>query len=841
MMDNLREWDISPASPVALQLAADARLNRTSYTNDQTWDVRIGRGDTPAIALHTKYGFRVGLASLVPMWLHDGRIIYQAQTYHRPSAITHFAPNYIAANAKILSSIRLHAEHIALSSQAIGGIYTLHNTSDKAVTLRFELFGHVGARGKEQKLAIITMADGGHALSMTSMPTLSPVVLMEGGTASDLSSRSASPKIGTDISIPAAGTVTMRWVHVGQGDVRRSLQEARQWLAQDWTAFRAAIDHAARAIPQIQTSNLDWDLAIAASYNYAHQAVLRPAGILPHETLIAQRTPEVGFSLKGNGTDYPRTWAGQDPLLSYMIAPILGAEGVIRNYIAAQRDDGYIDLKPSPSGENSNLLCLPLLARTAWHIYLRTENRAFVTDVFPALRRFFDHWLAQDDDGDGYPEWHADAQTGYAALPTFAPARDWSQGADITTVETPDLLVYLIKEAESLAQMAHLLNDDAGARRLRDQADALRAKLEALWQGDHYAYRDRDTDITTNGMILLEEGAGDQTHVIDQALAVPNRLIVKVIGGISHTPQITLHVEGTDHEGNTISEQASTKQFTWIDGQGVYTTQRVFSHIHTIRCDGLSRVYHLYTRTMDTTARDINALLPLWAGIPDERAQSLVSLLSDSAHFLRANGITMTDASGAYFDPSNADGAGGIWLYWNTILCEGLIDNGQGALASDVTKTILKMLVDVLSTEHEFGQFYHSDVSRGLGEKNHMLGVAPLLLLNRLFGVRVISSGRVWLDKTFAWGRGVTIRQHGVYVRRTNKRIKIVFPSGYEQELDPTLAEAQYIDDPDAQTRPAPPMIDITRADPQQAVDTRPEEAEPAPAPRVIIEVEYED
>ncbi|MEO1644200.1 MAG: hypothetical protein AAFR67_03360, partial [Chloroflexota bacterium] len=109
MMTEHREWELEADSPYEYHLAADARLSSTSYVDDQSWDVLIGTGDDAAFKLQTQYGFRVGLASLVPMWVHDGRRIYQAQTYHNPPTIHTFSPNHITLQADILPNLSLSA------------------------------------------------------------------------------------------------------------------------------------------------------------------------------------------------------------------------------------------------------------------------------------------------------------------------------------------------------------------------------------------------------------------------------------------------------------------------------------------------------------------------------------------------------------------------------------------------------------------------------------------------------------------------------------------------------------------------------------------------------------
>lgn len=846
-MKQLRQWEISQDSPYELHLAADARLCQTSYTDDQSWDVLVGTHDQAALTLQTQYGFRVGLASLVPMWIHNERMIYQAQTYHNSPVITSFSPNSITAQADILPELHLQAEHIAMTSQVIAGIYTLTNNSQRDISLRFELFGHVGARGKEQKLAIVTMSQGGHALSMGTLDNLAPIVLIEGGNASSISGRSASPKVGVDIRVAAGESYAIRWVHVGVSEIRQSLAEARRWLLADWSVFQETISLSSDVIPTIQTGNLDWDLVLASAYNRAVQAILRPSGIFPKETFVAGRIPELGFSKQGDGSDHPRMWEGQAPDTAYLLLPALAtiastmAEGILRNYVALQKKDGFIDLLPNAAGEHSGLLCTPILARLAWAIYEQTENQTFLEDTFDGLTKFFDLWLSQDIDGDGIPEWQDQRQTRYAAFPTFGMGRDWAQGANINTAETPDLLAYLISEANALLQMADLLGEKSAAKSLKKHRKTLLDGLVSLWDGTTYAYRDRDTNITTTGMTLLEEGKGDIQHNLEAVLAAPNRVIVKIIGGSRHIPKITLHISGLTVDGEELTETAKMEDIYWYKGEGVYTTQTVFSQINTIWCEGLSRVYRLFVETMDTTDTDINSLLPLIADIPKKSADKLAKMALDKKAYLRPNGITMTHTQNSIFDPSNADGAGGVWMYWQTLLGEGLIAAGYGKQVADIVKDQLKLLTNILSEKHETGQFYDSDAERALGEKGHLNGIAPLALFQRLVGIRILSHEKVVLAADFHWGRSITIRQHGVYVRRTTKKIKVEFASGHIVELDAPLKDATVIIDPEPVDAPNIQAIELPEKVQSAIPDPKPPVPADLPPKRVVIEVEMED
>ncbi|MGJ3238229.1 MAG: MGH1-like glycoside hydrolase domain-containing protein [Anaerolineae bacterium] len=843
-MTSLREWQITADSPYELHLSSDARLSKTSYINDQSWDVVPGSGDQPAIKLQTQYGHRAGLVSIVPMWDYDGRSIYQAHTYHNPATITAFAPNRIIVEADILPNLHLIADHIALTSQVIGGIYTLHNQTKQASTVRLDLFGHAIVNDEEQKLAIISMTEGDqHALSLGKYTRLEPLVLIEGGNAPTLSGRNARPKVGKTVTIEAGTSQTIRFVHVGLEHMRQSLAEARRWLLADWQPFLTSVEHASQTIPAIQTGNLDWDLVIASGYNRVMQSVLRANGIFPRETFVVGRLPEYGFSRSGNGTDHPRMWQGQWIDSAYLIAPVLAhisppsAEGIIRNYVAMQKADGFIDLVPNMAGEHANLLCTPILARTAWAVYSITENKAFLQENFAGLKAFFEHWLAQDADGDGIPEWRDQRQTHYMAFPTFGMGRDWAQGANITYVETPDLISYLMAEAIALIEMATVLKDKSSKNLFEGAYNMLAETLATLWHDDHYAYRDRDSHITSARKTLLSDGAGDAEHTLDQALVVPSRLVVKVEGGSRHTPKLTLHISGVNMAGEAVRERADSKAFYWYTGEGVYTSQTVFSEVRKVWCEGLSRVYRVHVNTLDTSRFDVNTLFPLLGVVPPEQAD----ILADQAlnNFMRPNGISMTHANDPHFDPSNADGAGGIWMYWQTLIGEGLIKAGKAGEVADMVKAQLNMLVQIYNAQHQTAQFYHSDEAQALSEKGHLNGIAPLALLQRLLGVSIPHAGKVVISQEFGWGRAVTIRQHGVYVRRTTKGIKVEFPSGYVVEQDASLKTDLVIEDPEPQAPVAYQPIAL----PAQAQTAIPDPLPPAPEidsnqQRIIIEVD---
>jgi hypothetical protein len=839
-MRQLRQWQLGAAAPYALQLAADARLCRTDYTDDQVWELALGDGDNPALALQTRYGGRVGLASLVPMWEYDGRSIYQARVYARPPVIIAFAPGYLKARAALTPELALTAEYITFESHAVGGRFTVSNTGGETHALRFDLFGHVGAQKKDQPLAILSLRDGSNALSLGRYDRLEAVVVLDNASVSAFSGGKPSPKIGTELTIPAGESVAVRWVHAGVERMRASLERAQFWMSQDWDALLAQVAAFAQAIPVIETGNTDHDAVIAFSYQQLVQAFLRPTESLPHSSFVANRQPERGFSPRGDGSDYDRGWSGQTPQIAYLaalgIAPIAPelAQGIVRNYLAAQAEDGWIDARPGLGGQGQGILCPPLLARIAWEIYLYTEDDIFLAEVFPGLVRFFSRWceVDLDADRDALPEWQDERQTGYIFWPTFAAGQPWAQNASLHHVETPDMGAYLVSEAHSLREIAQVLGDPGGYEIHRHLVN-LQKLLDDLWYEPEarYAYRDRDTHVTTNAISVIQDGRGDEEQIAALALDPPARLLIRVSGGAGKPPRASLYLEGLGADGSTIHETADLSDFAWGYASGVYTTHEVFAAIDRVRLQGLSRVYRVDVSTIDLTRLDINALMPLWSPeTPPERAEPLIRYLIDESHFWRQGGLSIVSAQDKNYDPSSANGGGGCWSYWLTLLGEGLSARGQVELAGTMLKRHLNAQVEVLKRQKCFSEFYHSDEPVGLGEAGYLSGIVPVHLLMVLLGVRIVSSDRVWTGGKFGWGAPVEICQHGVIVQRSNTGTRVEFPSGHVVAL-PADAEWQAVIDPEPVTRDA--FLSTTQP-------ISPEVMPPIATSRVIIEVDQD-
>jgi hypothetical protein len=785
LMKTLHRWQLDRTAPYCLSLAADARLSATDYHDDQIWAVLSGSGESAALALQTRLGGRAGLVSLVPMWVHDGRSIYQSQAYTKPPTVTGLAPGYLRFQATLTPQLALQAEYWVMDSHAIGVKFTLANAHLEPTEVQLDIIAFVGMDNKEQKLLALPISGSGSALSLGTIGNLQPVIILEGGAADG---SPGSPKLSRTMTIAARKKVEIRLIHAGLTKAQSSLALAQKWLNTDWSEHFKQIESAAQSIPIIETGDADTDATIAFACRELIQAYLKPTSSLPYPSIVATRNPGHGYNTADRG------WNGQSTPLSYLtglgaasIAPDL-AQGLIRNFLALQQPDGWIDSKPGLGGQKQGTLCMPILARLAWGIFQYTEDSQFLQDVFPGLMKFFNRWLQPDldKDGDGLPEWQNEQQTGYVFTPAFATWQAWSGAADIRLVEAPDLMAYLLSEAKSLKEMAFFLRDKTAEAALEKPVQQLQISLESLWNAEQgrYAYRDRDTHVTTRQVDIITDARGSDELLPAETLDPPNRVTVRVAGGVNLLPKMTLKLDGIDRNGEPISEMTTGESFVWAGGRGVYTSQQVYSQLDRVTFEGLSRVYRVDVHTVDTTRLDISALLPLWAvDVPSEHKPALVSLLTNPDHFWRDSGLTMNSAQDANYDPTNANGSGGIWPFWLTLMGEALIETDEMEKATELMQRLLASQVQVLKSQKHFSEFYHSDESRGLGEEGHAAGIVPVHLLLRVLGVRVISSRKAWVGGKFCWGKPVTIRQHGIAIHRSAEETHIIFPSGYETRV----------------------------------------------------------
>ena len=806
----MREWHLTASDPMAPRIAADARAGRTRYEDDQVWQLQLGGPEEPAFSLETRYGGRVGLARIVPVWFAGKRQVYETQGYHSPPVLTAFAPDFLRLSADPTLALQVTVEFWVMESQAVGGRFICHNAGSQPQPLRLDLSAQVARENQALQMYFLTLENGQVALQMGRLDALQPVLMLDG--AQDLG---ATARLSRAATLAPDETITFRWVLAGLPDRDASLQRAYHWLnVEDWDTHIASIEARAAAEPQIATGYADWDLALAWSQQLVLRSLMDATGSLPHPSFVGARKTGLGYSVAPIRGGFTHPWAGQslpDALLvaplAALVAPEIG-QGIVRNFLAVQRDDGWIDARPGLDGQRSNVLAPPLLATLAYRVYTLTQDKAFLAECFDGLFAFFLRWFKTDTDrdGDGVPEWSHPGQGAFADGPTLATGRRWAQGVDLTTIEAPDLVAYLVREARTLLGICKILEREDTAREIKPRFEALKTALDSFWDDARgaYTYRDRDSHVCPNGAVLFQ-GKGDQTLHERTILSEPGRLILRVTGGLSRKPALSCTLEGVDVEGRPASETIPGSAFDWYRGMGGATTHTVWSAITALAFDGLSRVFKIEASTVDLSRHDQALFMPLWSGVLDsERAARLVSDLTTPERYWRTWGVPGCPATDPAYDPSGQNGPGTLWPAWNARLGWALHEAGFQQESAELFRRVLAAQLHSLSTEKTFRALINPDTGEGLGDAEVIEGAVALDWFTRLFGAFVLGPGAVMIcDPCTFTGEAITWTQHGVRIHRDDTGTTITFPAGETVTLPPD-ASTQIVRVP----RPAAPEPD---------------------------------
>jgi hypothetical protein len=786
----MRDWSIGLGDPLSLTLAADYRLGETDYTNDHIWELEFGGGDPPALALRTTYGLRARLMRLFPRFTLGGQILTDPLSFAAPPRLVRFYPNYFLLTYSPFAGIEVTAEYWVPASQVVAGRLSVTNRKAEPVSLLFELCGQlVPVEG--QSLANLSI----QSVSVLSGRTadLAPVVFMTGG---PQAGPGPHPSLLLDLALAAGGSRQFTWVQAALGSAEASFDLARRTAARPWDAECARLElvNTAQTV-EVRTGDPDWDAAFALSQRVAVSLLFPGGQHLPHPSFVLARLPDHGYSLRGDGSDHPYLWSGQSPLHAYYLASLLPgmpelAGNLLRNFLAVQTGEGFIDHRPGLAGQCSRWLAAPFLVSLAWQAYQRTGDLTLLKEAFPRLQAFLRQWFsaAHDRDGDGFPEWDHPLQTEYEDHPSFIVWHGWGQGAEISSVEMPGLAAMLYRELHLLAQAAGRIGFTVERQTLEMLAAAQRALVEECWNADAalYHHRDRDTHLSLPGR-LLGKRRGEGVLEIPQTFSQPTRLLVQIRFQGEATRRLEVILRGRD--GRRVQrEPLEAGHFQWGLGVAAATSRKLYTALTRVEVRGLGKRDQVLVRTMDYTCEDHTQFLPLWAEIPTlHRAQALVHrTLFDASRFGRPFGVP---ACISVAEPQAQQVCLGVHLPWNQLIGEGLLAYGLQEEAAQLTVHLMAAVIENLKKQRAFYQAYDAENGNGMGERNALDGLAPLGLFLQTLGVQFLSPTRLRLrgKNPFPWP--VTVKYRGLSVTRQDERTLIVFPDGQAVTVnDPTDA-----------------------------------------------------
>lgn len=776
----MREWNLKSGDPLSLVIAADARLGATDYLDDHIWELSLGGGDPPALAVHTTFGLRARNFRIFPRFSIQENTITDPATFPNPPVVRRFYPNFLELQFSPFQDIDVKSEYWVPDSHRIAGRISFRNTGNEPCQIQIEtiaqLTPHEGERMSVEEIQAGPVLSG-------KTGDLQPVVFVTGG---PTPGTGPFPALSVLLDLPASGSQQITWTQAAHADREASYESARSLAARKWDAERARMELLNASQLEIYTGNTDWDAAFALSQKVAHALFIGSTQELSDPSFVQTRQPDQGYSLRGDGSDYNYLWNGQTPLDTYYLceqilpsSPEL-AEGLLKNFLSTQEANGIIDWKPGLGGQRSGLAATPLLASLAWKIYKVTENKSFLKEIYAGLLQHTLAWFSmpQDRDGDGIPEWDHPMQAGMEDHPLFSPLYEWSKGVDIRTSESAALCALLYRECDSLIHMAGVLDFEESIPTLETLLDTLHAAVEATWDASDASYhnRDRDTHESTHGELLGERlGPGDIP--IRREFKHPVRPLVRIRTSGETTRRPDGFIYGTSASGHNRIERISAQDFNWYLGNGSLTGERVYSKIDRIELQGLDPEDHISLRSVDYHFEDLTLLLPLWAGIPKrDHAEKLVErTLTNPNRYWHNYGLPMCPSAPRVSENQPYNNAP---LLWNSMIGEGLTKYGFRAQSAELVNRLMSAVVASLKKDRSFRRYYHSVSGESSGDRQILSGLAPLGLFLDTLGVRLLSSQKVALvgKNPFPWP--VTVKYRGLTVMRQKEKSMVIFPDG---------------------------------------------------------------
>ncbi len=291
-----------------------------------------------------------------------------------------------------------------------------------------------------------------------------------------------------------------RGVVEDSGDVQSLIFECRNLMQVNLDQFISANEQLYSRIPQLNFSNLDYEMMYWSAFSMIRQCMLPPEGQSSYNYYVFSREPTWGWGHGGQVFHESLT------MLAYAFMDSLSAMNSQRVYMERQWSDGYINYRTGPylnetiPHNNQYTTSAPWYNWENWEIYQISRDTAFLSDAYQSGRDFYNYWLNnRDADNDGLCEWGAHAvlecvRDGQVAI--------WDQVGWPSNFECLDLNVMLVNEARSLAAMAQELGYANEHQFWTNEANARSDSINRyMWdsQGGFYYHVDKtDHDFSYN-------------------------------------------------------------------------------------------------------------------------------------------------------------------------------------------------------------------------------------------------------------------------------------------------------------------------------------------------------
>jgi len=251
-------------------------------------------------------------------------------------------------------------------------------------------------------------------------------------------------------------------------------------------------------IPPLQMDDPDLQMLYYSAFNLMRQVMLPAEEKSSYNYYVFSREPIWGWGHGGQVFHESLT------MFAYALMDPLSAMNSQRVYSERQYENGYINYRTGSfldeiiEHEGDLTSSAPWYAWQNWEIYKITKDKDFLKEMYESSKKFYNFYVSNRDlDGDGLCEWG-----GHGVLECV---RDglvavWNEVGWPANFEAVDLNCMLVKEENSLADMAKELGYQDEAQNWKQKAEA-RAELvnKTFWDdqtGFYYQVDKKDHDFT---------------------------------------------------------------------------------------------------------------------------------------------------------------------------------------------------------------------------------------------------------------------------------------------------------------------------------------------------------
>lgn len=762
--------------PLSLTLAADTRLSQTNYIDDHIWELRIGGGEPPALALETTYGLRANRMRIFPRFLKPAVDRTNPANFHAPVRVQTYYPNYLSLTFAPFEGLHITAEYWVPESQVIAGRFKITNQSILPQSFRLELAALLNPRDNEGNFDLL-QTDLGQVMSGETS-NLKPIISLAGGT---FSTTGPFPALAIDMEMYPGSHRTFIWVNASMRSHELSLAAGKKILANSWDASITRVDmQNISDMVHISTGNEEWDQVLILSQKISRQMVMQNWPYLPAASFILSRRPDQGFSTRGDGSDHPTTWKGQTVFDSYYMANLLlpGSptlvQGFIRNFMATQSESGFIDWRVGLGGQRTQRLAQPMLATLAVQVAPYLDEESWYRELYPGLKRFFKNWTNPFLSNTWEcPKWENAFQSAIEDSPIFDKFSGKARGVDSILLESPSLMAMLFREAASLAEMARVLGVHEDLPEFNNILEQINHFLAGCWNQSSglYQYSDSLTHISHSSTSITSfQGQGSFTT--RRSFKHPRRIIIRLETREERTYAVTVKIYGISTSGY-IEETLPPRSFSWRNFNAYGITQNVFLAINRVEIQGLTDKDRVKFYTPDFSIEDCSLMLPLWAGVMDKK--QVKQLVENKLHkrFMQPHGIPIS--------PGHVEN---ISMPWNILIGEGLLQYGYQNEAAEICSRLINTAVQSFKHHGAFYQYYHSHSGQPIGDQHHLYGLPSLGFFLQTLGIRYLHPKKISIDGFNPYPHPVTVQYHKVVLNCCSDHTEILFPTGQQVIVD---------------------------------------------------------